>query len=211
VVQLAVIPLEISNRGSGVDFRSFEPASRQRFAAIGCVIAIHVAVFWALTAMHIAGPRIAVHDLQVTLFDAPVRDNHFLSPPLHWTFQAPEEALVPEPEIVIAPDEQVRGNIVAGAISQRLAPRLDPDHLNERLVPPVSLRAIANAVSLALRILVRPDGCVAEAMIGRSSGDAALDRFAANYVTANWRFLPGSVNGQPVETWTTVIVRFATS
>jgi TonB family protein len=206
-----MVALELSDRGSGAVFYLFERASRQRFAAIGCVIAIHIAVFWALAGVHLAHPRIAIHDLQVTLFNAPVRDNQFLAPPLHWTFQAPEEALVPEPEIVIASDESASGRIVAGAISQRLAPRLDPDHLNEPLVPPVTLRTVANAVSLALRILVRPDGGVAEAMIGRSSGDDALDRFAANYVTANWRFLPGSVNGQPVETWTTVIVRFAAS
>lgn len=28
-------------------------------------------------------------------------------------------------------------------------------------------------------------------------------------VMNSWRYLPASVNGKPIETWTTVIVRFA--
>jgi hypothetical protein len=35
-------------------------------------------------------------------------------------------------------------------------------------------------------------------------------RRSANVLTMNsWRYLPASINGKPIEAWTTVIVRFA--
>jgi TonB family protein len=191
--------------------RNLEFVTPHRYAAIGFVALIHVAVFLLLASgMHVPAQPRNPEDLQVMLFKADTREPAFLPPPPRWTaLQAPQEVLVPEPDIEIAPDDQEPGAIAAGVMGQKLAPRLDPEHVNERPPLPASFRVAVGAVSLVLRILVRADGGVAEAAIAKSSGNDDLDRMAANYVTNNWRYLPASVNGLPIEAWTTVVVRFA--
>jgi TonB family protein len=96
-------------------------------------------------------------------------------------------------------------------MGQTVSPRLDPDHVNDRPELPLSSLVAGSHVSVVLRILVRPDGRVAEAEIVRSSGDYEVDRITANYVTNHWSYLPASVNGVPIEAWITAVVRFAST
>lgn len=112
------------------------------------------------------------------------------------------------PAIDVTPDQEAGEGIVASGIIQKLAPRLDPAHVNALPELPRTLGSVA-ALSLKLRILVLPDGSVGDAQVVRSTGQRDIDRLAIETVKNSWRYLPASVNGKPIEAWTTVIVRFA--
>ena len=108
----------------------------------------------------------------------------------------------------MTPDQEAGEGIVAGAITQKLAPRLDPSHVNALPELPRTLGSVA-ALTLKLRILVLPDGSVGDAQVVRSTGQREIDQLAIETVKNSWRYLPATVNGKPIEAWTTVIVRFA--
>jgi TonB family protein len=55
---------------------------------------------------------------------------------------------------------------------------------------------------------VQPDGSISDAHVVKTSGDAKLDEFAVEYVKTNWRYIPATIAGQPVDDWTTVLVPF---
>jgi protein TonB len=202
--------LQRSNGGLTLDADETQTAPHHRYLALVCVAALHLAVLWAL----VAGMRPTIgarlqHDLEVTVFNPAVTPREAPAPPLSWMFEAPQEALVPEPEIDIAPDEQTPGGIAAAGITQMLAPRLDPAHLNAPPFLPSPLDRIAKAAQLELRILVLPDGSVGDAEIVKSTGQGVIDRLGTDFVRASWRFLPALANGRPIEAWSTVIVRFS--
>jgi protein TonB len=99
--------------------------------------------------------------------------------------------------------------IAAVGIAEKLAPRLDPRHINARPELPHTLGSYVMALSLELRILVLPDGSVGDAQIVRSTGQGEIDQIAIETVKASWHYLPASINGKPIEAWTTAMVRFA--
>lgn len=145
-------------------------------------------------------------ELDIKLLSPNLGPREALAPPLDWDFLQPEEIAVPAPEIAIAPEDP-RG-IGATAVRQKVPPRLDPVHTNEKPQLPHTLGAVG-ALALELRILVLADGSVGQADIIKSTGDAEIDRLAIATVQNSWRYLPAEINGKPVESWTTVIVRFA--
>lgn len=184
-------------------------AAWRRYAALVGVAAIHIAVFWVFAAAMRSVPPIATQELQITLFNPHITPAQPPAPPLGWTFQMPEEALVPDPEIKIAPEQGSPGGTTAGVMMRRLAPTLDPSHVNERPELPGTLGSLIAALSLRLRILVMPDGSVLAAEVAQSTGEAEIDHLAIEWVKADWRYQPASVNGRPIEAWMTVVVRFA--
>jgi TonB family protein len=183
----------------------------RRYLVVGLVALIHLLVLWALAVAirPLAPVRSGSTELQVQLLSPNLGPRQPLAPPLDWDFDAPEQVLVPEPQITIEPDLQEGQGIVGAAISQRLAPRLDPKHTNARPELPRTMGGIIAALSVELHILVLPDGTVADARVSRSAGESDLDRLAIQTVENSWRYLPASINGKPIEAWTTVIVRFA--
>src|SRR2546427_2142838 len=60
---------------------------------------------------------------------------------------------------------------------------------------------------VVLRILVRSDGSVGQVDLVESSGYPALDE-AAVRAAALWRFTPATRDGQPVEAWAVIPIRF---
>ncbi|HXF82769.1 MAG TPA: energy transducer TonB [bacterium] len=74
-----------------------------------------------------------------------------------------------------------------------------------RLTPEIRLSAAQGRV--VLKVLVRTDGTVAEVHIEMSSGHAALDD-AALRAAYGWRFEPAARDGQPIEAWVLIPVRF---
>jgi len=60
---------------------------------------------------------------------------------------------------------------------------------------------------VVLRILVRSDGSVGQVNLVESSGYPALDE-AAVRAAALWRFAPATRDGQPVEAWAVIPIRF---
>ena len=186
------------------------PARKPRYSAIVGVTTIHIAVLWVLAVgMQIRALPAGIPELQLEFLSPNLGPRVAPAPPLDWDFKTPEEVLVPEPLITITPDQEAGEGIVASGIAQKLAPRLDPAHVNQKPELPSTLGSFVTALSLELRILVLPDGSVGDAQILRSTGQHDIDRITIQTVKDSWRYLPASVNGKPIEAWTTVIVRFA--
>ena len=84
-------------------------SSPHHFAAIGVVVAIHIAWLWAMVAGIRVSPAVILsHELEVRLISPNLGPEEAYAPPLDWQFQDPQMPLVPEPEINIAPDRQAR-------------------------------------------------------------------------------------------------------
>lgn len=185
---------------------------RQRYVAIAIVALVHVLVLWVFGSGIRPGPAVPSvrsDELQVRILSPNLGPPVAPYPSLDWTFDTPAEVLVPEPQIVIAPDQEAGEGIVGRGITQRLAPRLDPKHVNARPELPHTMGGAIGAISVELRILVLPDGSVGDAKVVRSAGEADIDRLAIETVRNSWHYLPASINGKPVGAWTTVIIRFA--
>jgi TonB family protein len=194
---------------NSVPFADFSVLRNQRYAAIGIAAIVHLALFWFFAvSVHFQVSPAKVTELQASFFSPNLGPRQPLAPPLDWQFQTLPEPLVPEPEIRITPDQQGGEGIVADGIRQKLAPRLDPAHLNQLPELPHTLGSVG-ALALKLRILVLPGGSVGDAQIISSTGEPDIDRLAIETVKNSWHYLPASINGKPIEAWTTVIVRFA--
>ena len=77
----------------------------------------------------------------------------------------------------------------------------------DRSVPTPQLRVEAAQGRVTLRLLVRSDGSVAQVSVFESSGSQVLDE-AAVKAAVKWRFAPASRDGQPVESWAIIPIRF---
>jgi len=77
----------------------------------------------------------------------------------------------------------------------------------DRSVLTPQLRVEAAQGRVVLRMLVRSDGSVAQVNVVESSGSQVLDEAAVN-AAVKWRFAPASRDGQPVESWAVIPIRF---
>lgn len=73
------------------------------------------------------------------------------------------------------------------------------------ITPEIRKKAAQGRV--VLRILVRSDGSAASVEISESSGHAVLD-VAALRAAWEWRFEPATRDGEPIEAWVLLPVRF---
>jgi TonB family protein len=108
------------------------------------------------------------------------------------------------PEIVIAPDAPAPAATASSAV---LAPRADPAHPNPSFTEAGNRQVAPTSESIVLRILVLPDGSVADASVAKTSGQHDIDVEAIVFVKAQWKFLPAVLDGKPIRYWTTVAVR----
>lgn len=69
------------------------------------------------------------------------------------------------------------------------------------------LRIEAAQGRVVLRIRVRPDGSVAQVDVVESSGVPVLDQAAAR-AAAGWIFTPATRDGEPIDAWAVIPVRF---
>jgi hypothetical protein len=104
-----------------------------RYAAVILVVAIHVAALWMLTLeMRFPAP-LPKHDLELTLLMPSMSTHETAAAPPAPNFKTPEDVLIPEPEITFEAGNDVSGPVVTGeGIIEKLAPRLDPHHVNQR-------------------------------------------------------------------------------
>ena len=84
----------------------------------------------------------------------------------------------------------------------RAQPRLDLAHSREPEYPPASRRAREQG-SVLVKVLVGPDGRPIDAKVLESSGFSRLDEAAIRGIRSNYRFVPGTADGKPVEMWFT--------
>jgi protein TonB len=119
-------------------------------------------------------------------------------------------------------DRELAPEVTSVGVSDR-TPILVPPVLRELIVPgypsnafhlvvdrgPLAptLRVEAAQGRVVLRILVRLDGSVARAEVAESAGIPVLDD-AAVQAARRWLFVPATRDGQPIEAWAFVAVRF---
>ncbi len=95
----------------------------------------------------------------------------------------------------------LRGLVIPGYPSNAFHLVLDRD----ALAP--ALRVEAAQGRVVLRILVRLDGSVTRAEVAESAGIPVLDD-AAVQAARRWLFAPATRDGQPIDAWAIVAVRF---
>lgn len=181
-----------------------------RALVVGTVVLLHLLVFGLFATVRPSFTAIAARELDVSVVNPQVGPSQPPAPPISWVFQAPEDIVVPEPEIDIVSQRGDPDAIVASGAGQVVPPRIDPRHVNTAPDVPYELRAQAATAAIMLRLLILPDGSVYDAKILQSSHSADLDKITLDFVKKNWRFLPPSMGGKPIEAWTTAFVRFAT-
>jgi protein TonB len=74
--------------------------------------------------------------------------------------------------------------------------------------PPADRRA-GNQGRVVLECYVDESGRAGEVRIAESSGHETLDAAAVREVQQNWRFVPGTKDGQPEGMWTTFSLTFS--
>ena len=194
------------SKDSGSELRNglLARISARRLLAFGLTSIVNILMIWILLLNLRLAPPDTAPDLHATLFAAPTRLQPL--PELHLI--SPSMVVVPVPEIVIEPDVPPTTAITTVSMAQMLAPRPDIAHINVPPELPLLFRALGSGITLILKIFVQQDGSISDAHVVKTSGDAKLDEFAVAYVKANWRYIPASISGKPVEDWTTVLVPF---
>ena len=200
-------------------------AGLRRLAGALVVIALHAGVIYALvTGLAQRTVEIVRAPIETRILppDQPVPPPAPPPPPR----LAPPPLFVPAPEVRIAPPP-ARSNAVtvvtpakppepappvaapppvAAAppphVPVRVQPRLDPARSHEPAYPPAS-RRLGEQGSLIVQVLVDPSGNPRDVKLIESSGHARLDDAALAGIRANYRFVPGTLDGKPVEQWFT--------
>jgi TonB family protein len=185
----------------------------KRYAAVTFALLLHLAVTWFVATVIPGGIWLSASvgkatELEVRLISPNLVSRGMPAPPTDWSFLTPDENSVPEPVIDILPEPQAPSNDGVAVTREKLPPRFDPSHVNERPQLPRSV-AMIGALVLELNVLVLPDGSVGDARVIKSTGNPDIDRVAIQTVMGSWRYIPATIGGKPVEAWTAVIVRFA--
>lgn len=157
--------------------------------------------------------RTAKHAVEVSVLESPATENNSDAAPNIAGIQ-PHTHIVQLPEAEPPHSEEV--------LLPPPAPRLSPPVLltpsgsypsdghtvdvDRSLIAP-EIRLLAVEGRVVLRILVRRDGTVGGVVINQSSGHHSLDR-AASEAAASWRFQPATRDGEAIEAWAIIAVRF---
>lgn len=182
---------------------------RHAFSA-GSVFLLHLLVLMIFIKGLTSGESPQSRELQVVVFSPHLSSSTPPPPPLSWKLQMPPDIEVPEPQIDIIPDPNDPHPIIFSLMNQEVPPRLDPDHPNTLPDVPYDLQKVAVAAVVMLRLLILPSGDIEQVEVVKGSSVPDLDKITVDYVQRNWKFLPGSMGGKPIEAWTTAFVRFAT-
>jgi protein TonB len=93
------------------------------------------------------------------------------------------------------------------ALADETKPRVDASGTNMMPAYPASALPSREEGAVVISALVRTDGSVKQIALRQSSGYPDLDTAAANAVNG-WKFIPGTKNGQPVDAWTSIQIKF---
>jgi TonB family protein len=175
-----------------------------RYAALGSALVLNLVLLWVFAAnLKPATPAAGERDIEARIFAAaPV----IKITPLDLHVDRPEPSIIPVPQVDIpAPAPTAISGV---AMSQMMAPRPDPQHINVAPDLPDMFKSIGTGAVIILKVLVRIDGSIGDAQVVKSSGDAALDQVAIDHVKENWRYIPAQISGTPIQDWTTIMVPF---
>ncbi len=187
------------------------------YTGVVFVVALHLVVIWAfLNALGMV-PRIM--PVPPTTF-IPVKDNSAPQPPSPkppepTSFAEPHAPPVPTPVVDTGPSSDNDGGITVTAGDKTIVAALPPDTgpatvTGTHTTPPYPTlaRRLSQQGSVKLQIFVAADGAVSDVRVIGSSGSEELDRSAAAWVQANWRYRPAMRAGAAVAASTVAIVTF---
>ncbi len=191
----------------------------ERVGVIAVIIAMHVLAVGAIWTrkMIVKGDPLP---LVVNLLDAeeldvpspePLVDVSIAPPPVALALPVPIEiAEEPAPTAItvkeLPPQPQPVAPVASSLINEA---RFDVDYLNnpKPAYPPMSRRLREEGVVL-LKVNVRADGSVANALVEMRSGSQRLDDAALD-VVKRWHFVPARRGNDAVESWVLVPIEFA--
>jgi len=203
-----------------IEAQSIRPISvprspQQRLTIIAAVIAIHFAAITAIIVglrppLFFPTPSGPIH---VTWVDTKMPANTDTKPP-PYKFQNPTRADPQPPKIPPIIDQQDND-------SPYVAPPEGPGAQSETFVvaraiagthtipdyPAIETR-LGHEGNVLLRLSIDQSGSVADAVVEKSSGYDGLDRAAAEWVKAHWRYLPATRGGEAVASIAEVTVTF---
>jgi hypothetical protein len=183
---------------------------RQRPIAIGLVVVLHIVVIWVFaTSLRYVRPSVELSETEVTLVSPTLSGSEaktsLIAPPL----VTPQVVSITAPDIEIEKEaNSSTSTVTAIDMSHVLPPRPDPSHMNPPPQLPSRLAKYAGSLSVILRILVLPDGSIADAQVTRTCGIREIDALAVAYVKDDWKFIAANASGRSVPDWTTVLVPF---
>ena len=192
--------------------------SPERIVSIGFVVALHVALLYAL----ITGlaQRIALqlpHELTAVVI--PVQQQETQPPPPQAQLQKPTLPQITPPDIQVQ-QQQTTPAITVQTTPQPVAPTapVNPSPvsttasgiMNTHTIPPYPEmeRRMGREGTVTLRIQIDTTGNVTDAQVEQSSGDQALDQAAVDWVKAHWKYKPAIQNGTAVAATAEAAVKF---
>ena len=128
-----------------------------------------------------------------------------LAPPLPPSIEVPEEAPTAITAKELPADLPAPAPVASSTVTEA---RFDVDYLNnpKPAYPPLSRRLREEGV-VVLKVLVRSDGSVANALVDKRSGSTRLDDAALGAVK-QWHFVPARRGNEPIESWVLVPIEF---
>lgn len=188
-----------------------------RLVGLGLVIALHIALVYALvTALAFRRVDVVRSPIETKIIDE-TQQPKVEPPPPPPNFAPPPPPFVPPPEIRIAtpPPAAAPSTAITAVTNVKptapppppheaviVQPRIDAAHSHDPEYPLVS-RRLGEQGSVVLQVMVGVDGKVTEAKIVQSSGFPRLDQAAVDGVKSNYRFHPGTSDGTAQAMWYT--------
>ena len=119
-------------------------------------------------------------------------------------------APIPDPVPEVLPPRSPP--VIAVAAAPKTTPPAPPraaDYLTNPKPPyPALSKRLGEEGMVRLKVLVNPDGSVAQLELAKSSGFARLDQSALDTVLSSWKFHPGTQDGKPIAAWVVVPIEF---
>jgi protein TonB len=196
-----------------------DPTSR--LIGFGLVLLLHVGIVYALVnGLARRAIEVVRAPIETKIIEEAPRERIEQPPPPPPILSTPSLPFVPPPEIHIerpVPVQSTAPTVVttikppsapepAAPVapvkpdSVQIMPRLDPAQSREPDYPPAS-RRLGEQGSLILEVLVDPNGRVTDARVVQTSGFERLDQAALDGIKTNYRFHPGTVDGEKQPMW----------
>jgi protein TonB len=186
----------------------------QRLYGLSGVVLLHVLLVYALVT-GLARKAIEVLPLPIeTKILQELTPPKEPPPPPPPNFKEPPPPYIPPPEINLAEAPVDRGNAITAVTTQkpveappppvaqamRVAPVIDARKGCREPEYPASSQRLEETGTVLLQFLIGTDGRVKDSKIVTSSGHPRLDE-AARDALGSCRFVPGTVDGKPEESW----------
>ncbi len=185
----------------------------ERAATIAIVAAIHVGAITALViGLNVKIQNYIIPDVITRILpQAPAKpDDTPKLPPV--TLDQPTPPKAPEPEINIKQDSTSPITVATtGPARPFVADTRVAGIMDTHSTPPYppSARRLGREGVVMLKLTISPLGIITAVEIENSSGYAELDRTAADWVRAHWRYRAATVAGHPVTSTAETSVRFS--